>query len=197
MQGFFLKRTILFLFLSACSLFAFQYDAKFYMGVGGGVQYEKFTDEKGTKNTPAFGALKFGYGDRRAYAVEFVLNYIDNKSNIFSDNDKQRYGADVMFVKAYNLSRYLYPFIRAGFGAGEMKVAPVNLGYTSTNNKKLAYSSFNIGTGAFFPLNNNTDIEVNYEYRFTSYQSYKDTNDIEQKRHSHVNQIYVGFNYRF
>ena len=192
-----MKRTLLSLFISVCSLFAFQYDAKFYMGIGGGAQYEKFTDEKGTKNTPAFGALKFGYGDRRAYAVEFVLNYIDNKSNIFSNNDKQRYGADVMFVKAYNISKYVYPLFRAGFGAGEMKVAPVDLGYISTNNKKLAYSSFNIGTGAFFPFNAHLDAEITYEYRFTSYQSYKDANGIEQKRHSHINQVYVGLNYRF
>ena len=189
MQGFFLKRTILFLFLSACSLFAFQYDAKFYMGLGGGVQYEKFTDEQGTKNTPAFGALKFGYGDRRAYAVEFVLNYIDNKSNIFSDSDKQRYGADVMFVKAYNLSKYLYPFVRAGIGAGEMKVE-------RQLEKKLAYSSYNIGAGIFFPLGEHLDIEANYEYRFTSYQSVDLIAD-KLKLQSHINQVYLGMNYRF
>ncbi len=184
-----MKRTFFTLFLSVCSLFAFQYDAKFYMGLGGGVQYEKFTDEKGTKNTPAFGALKFGYGDRRAYAVEFTLNYIDNKSNIFSNNDKQRYGMDVMFVKAYNISKYVYPLFRAGFGAGEMKVE-------RKLENKIAYSSYNLGAGAFFPFTEHFDIEATYEYRYTSYESV-DLIAEKLKLQSHINQIYFGVNYRF
>ena len=159
------------------------------MGAGGGLQYEKFTNETGTKNTPAFGALKFGYGDRRAYAIEFVLNYIDNKSNIFSSSDKQRYGMDVMFVKAYNLSKYLYPLIRAGFGAGEMKVE-------RKLEKKIAYSSYNIGAGAFIPLGEHIDLEANYEYRFTSYESV-DLIAEKLKLQSHINQLYLGINYRF
>ena len=184
-----MKKTLLSLLLSVCSLFAFGYDAKLYMGLGGGVQHEKFTNEAQTKNTPAFGSLKIGYGDRRAYAIEFVLNYIDNKSNIFSNNDKHRYGMDVMFVKAYNLAKYFYPLVRAGFGAGEMKVE-------RTLEKKIAYSSYNIGAGAFFPLNEHLDLEATYEYRFTSYESV-DLITEKLKLQSHINQIYLGINYRF
>ncbi len=184
-----MKKAIFSLFLLPCLLNAFSYDAKFYMGMGGGVQYEKFTDEKKTHNTPAFGALKFGYGDRRAYAVEFDINYVDNKSSIFSKNDKERYGMDIMFVKAYNFTKFLYPFFRAGIGAGEMKVK-------RKLESKIAYSSYNLGAGAFFPLSGHLDIEANYEYRFTSYESV-DLIAQKLKLQSHINQIYLGVNYRF
>lgn len=176
------------------TLYAFSYDAKFYIGVGGGAQYESFTsDEEGETNSPAFGSIKFGYGDRRAYSVEFVLNAIDNRSNIFSDKDQRRYGMDVVFVKAFNLSKYIYPLVRAGFGAGEMRVENVGV----NNKSKLAYSSFNIGAGALFPIFEYLDIEANYEYRFTSYESYLNEEEHEHKAQSHINQVYIGLNYRF
>ena len=189
-----MKKIIFSLFVLTYSLYAFSYDAKFYVGVGGGVQYESFTsDEEGKTNSPALVSLKVGYGDRRAYSVEFVINAIDNKSNIFSKKDGRRYGMDVMFVKAFNLSEYFYPLVRAGFGAGEMHVDNAGI----DNKSKLAYSSFNIGAGAFFPISTKWDIEANYEYRFTSYQSYLEENEHEHKAQSHINQIYVGVNYRF
>ena len=176
------------------TLYAFSYNTKFYMGLGGGIQYESFTDDTiKEKNTPAFASLKFGYGDKRAYAIEFVLNAVNNKSSIFSPDDNRRYGMDVMFVKAYNLNQYFYPLVRAGFGAGEMRVENVGI----DNKNKLAYSSFNIGAGAFFPLDQHFDIEATYEYRFTSYQSFIDENEHERKVHSHISQVYLGVNYRF
>ncbi len=185
-----MRHLILFFTLFA-SLHAFQYDAKFYMGVGGGIQYETFTKEySDAQNTPYFGSLKFGYGDIRAYSVEFVLNYIDNKSNIFSPNDQARYGMDVMLLKAFDLTHYLYPYFRAGFGAGEMKVQRLL-------EDKIAYSSFNIGAGVFIPLaKSGFDLELNYEYRFTSYQSVDLIAD-KLKLQSHINQFYLGINYRF
>ena len=159
------------------------------MGAGGGVQYEKFTDKEGTKNTPSFGVLKFGYGDRRAYGVELVLDYIDNKSNIFSNDDKRRLGADIMFIKAYNLTKYFYPLFRAGIGAGEMHV-------DRKLESKIAYSSYNLGAGAYIPLGEHFEIEATYEYRYTSYQSVDLVAD-KLKLQSHINQIYFGVNYRF
>jgi len=184
-----LKKIVLTLFFIANALYGFEYDAKLYMGVGGGVEYEKFNDKKGTKNTPAFGSVKFGYGDRRAYAIEFILNYIDNRSNIFSTDDKKRYGMDIMFVKAYNLTKYFYPLFRAGIGAGEMKVK-------RRFENKVAYSSYNVGIGAFFPINTHYDIEATYQYCYTSYESI-DLIATKERLKSHINQIYFGINYRF
>ncbi len=183
-----MKKLILLLtFLS--SLYSFQYNAKFYIGLGGGVQSENFSDESDASNTPYYGSIKFGYGDIRAYAVEFVLNYIDNKSNIFSPNDQSRYGMDVMLLKAFNLSEYAYPYFRAGFGAGEMKAS-------RQLEDKIAYSSYNIGGGVFVPIGYGFDLEVNYEYRYTSYQSVDFIYET-YKLTSHVNQFYMGVNYRF
>lgn len=159
------------------------------MGLGGGVQYETYNDDESSKNTPYFGSMKFGYGDIHAYAIELVLNYIDNKSNIFSYDDKQRYGLDVMFLKAFDITEVLYPFVRAGFGAGEMQV-------DRKIENKISYSSYNIGAGTFVPLTEHIDLEVTYEYRFTSFKSV-DLIVEKRKLQAHVNQIYFGINYRF
>jgi len=185
-----LKKFLLFL-ITLSTLYGFQYDAKFYVGMGGGMQNESFSEDEfsDASNSPAFGSFKIGYGDIKAYAIEVVLNYIDNKSNIFSPNDSARYGLDVMLLKAFPVSKYAYPFIRAGFGAGEMKVE-------RKLDDKMAYSSFNVGTGVFIPLVKDFDMEVTYEYRFTSYESI-DLIGTTLKPHSHINQLYVGVNYRF
>ncbi len=185
-----MKKLLLFLTIFS-TLYGFQYNAKFYVGTGGGIQNEIFSEDEfsDVENSPAFGSLKFGYGDIKAYAIEIVLNYIDNQSNIFSPNDSSRYGMDVALLKAFPISKYAYPFIRGGFGAGEMKIE-------RKLDDTLSYSSFNIGGGVFIPLINNFDMEVTYEYRFTSYESI-DLIGKTLKPHSHINQLYVGINYRF
>ncbi|NPA66003.1 MAG: porin family protein [Epsilonproteobacteria bacterium] len=185
-----MKKALLFL-LTFSTLYSFQYDAKFYIGFGGGMQYESLSEDEfdGATNSPAFGSLKFGYGDIKAYAIEIVLNYIDNQSNIFSPNDSAKYGMDVALLKAFPVSKYAYPYIRGGFGAGEMKVQ-------RELDDKLSYSSFNIGGGVFIPLTKVFDMEITYEYRFTSYESI-DLIGETLKPHSHINQLYVGVNYRF
>ena len=172
------------------SLYSFQYNAKFYMGIGGGTQNESLSHEtKKISNTHAFGSIKFGYGDIRAYAIEIALNYIDNRSKIFSSKDSQRIGGDMTLLKAFNFTNLFYPYLKAGFGAGEMKVK------RSLENK-VAYSSYNIGGGIFLPLLEHIDFEAAYEYRYASYQS---VDLIATKLHlkSHINQIYFGINYRF
>jgi len=184
-----LKKILLILFFTS-SLFSFQYNAKFYMGVGGGYQNESFTgDYEEVSNSPYYGSIKLGYGDIRAYNIEFVINYIDNQSKIFSNDDGARYGMDVMFTKAYNFSKYFYPCVRAGIGAGEMKTKRVV-------EDKISYSSYNIGIGSYIPLTKHLEIEANYEYRYTSYKAV-DLISEKISLHSHINQIYIGFNYRF
>ena len=186
-----MKKLLLLLF-TLSTLYSFQYDAKFYVGIGGGMQYESLSEDEfdGATNSPAFGSLKFGYGDRKAYSIEFLINYINNKSNIFSAEDAARYGMDVALLKAFPVSKYAYPYFRGGFGAGEMKVSQIQEDGT------LSYSSFNIGTGVYIPLSKSFEIEATYEYRFTSYESLL-INEKTVKPHSHINQLYLGINYRY
>jgi opacity protein-like surface antigen len=183
-----LKKLVLWL-ITLATLCAYQYDAKFYVGMGGGIQNESFTGDTDASNAPYFGSVKIGYGDTKAYGIEFLLNYIANDSNIFSPNDGNRYGMDVALVKAWPLSSYAYPNIRAGFGAGEMKIER-NFEDTA------AYSSFNIGGGVFIPIDASFYAEINYEYRFTSYKS-MDLISEKVKLQSHINQLYFGINYKF
>lgn len=183
-----MKRLIFFIALMS-SLYAFDYNPKVYVGVGAGIQQENFIQNAKASNTPLFGTLKVGYGDIRAYSVELCLNYINNRSNIFSPNDQNRYGVDVMFVKAYNFTDAFYPYIRAGFGAGEMKV-------NRLLQNKLAYSSYNLGGGLTIPLDKHIAAEGAYEFRTTSYQSI-DLIAEKLKVKSHIHQFYIGLIYRF
>ena len=183
-----MKRLILFIMLMS-SLYAFDYDPKVYLGIGTGVQQENFIQNAKASNTPLFGTLKIGYGDIRAYSIELCINYINNRSNIFSPNDQARYGMDVMFVKAYNFTDAFYPFVRAGFGAGEMKVQ-------RELQNKLAYSSYNLGGGLSIPINKHIAAEGSYEFRTTSYQSI-DLIAKKLKVKSHIHQFYIGLTYRF
>ena len=184
-----MKKIILFVMLAG-SVFAYQYDAKFYMGVGGAYQDESFTtdlDSTQTQNNPTVGILKFGYGDIKAYSIEILLNYVMIDQKVFSDDDNDKYGLDIAFVKAFNFSKYFYPYARAGFGGGEMKIK-------NAENNKLGFSSFNVGVGSYIPLFSHLELEVNYEYRFTSYEEVVQSQPGLQ---SHINQLYVGINTRF
>ncbi len=183
-----MKRVFI-LLLATLSLYAYQYNAKFYIGLGGGVQYENFSNYN-AKSSPAYSSLTFGYGDDKAYSIEAILNYIDNKANIFSNNDGKRFGFDIMFVKAFVFRSYFHPFVKAGFGVGRMSV-------TRKIESRLSYSSYNLAAGGYFPIaKNNFNIEINYMYRYNSYQAV-DLIATKENLKSHINQIYFGINYRF
>ncbi len=184
-----MKKILLAVLFCLSSLYGMQYDAHFYAGVGGGVQLERFTDESGAKNTPNFASLKVGYGDKRAYSIELMLNYVDNESKIFSPDDGARYGIDIAFVKAFDFTSLFYPSIRAGFGASEMKVH-------RQLEDKIASSSFNVGGGILIPFSKHFEIELNYDYKYTSYGAI-DLVSQKKRLYSHINQFYLGFNTRF
>ena len=137
--------------------------------------------------------LKIGYGDIKAYAVEFSVEYARNKSKIFSSSptassDGNKFGFNVALMKAFDYT-YLYPFVRVGFGTGYLDVER-NL------EKNLTYGSFQGSVGSFIPLSDSFDIEVAYELRHTSYEA---VNYIVTKTsYSSVSNIgYFGINYRF
>ena len=192
-----MRKIIIILTFSVLSLFGSD-NVKAYIGFGGGILNESLnhispivkTQKK--DDSSAFASIKIGYGDIRAYAIELSINYIQNRSDIFSTDDKDRFGADIMFVKAFNFTKFFYPFARVGFGAGEMRIKQG----TPIQRTKTAYSSYNLGGGVFYPLYSSFDIELSYEYRYMSYQSYTENNTSYRPK-SHLNQFYIGFNYRF
>jgi len=210
-----LKKIILFFTLVSVT-FAYQYDAKFYVGIGGGSEVENYTNTNKKEldaATSAIGTIKFGYGDQKAYAIEFAFNYIQNDTNTFSKDDGIKYGLDITFIKAYPLTTYFYPFVKVGFGAGEMEVDQESIGegaigITLTEETKalqrqrISYSSYNVGFGAYFPFSETFEIELSYMYRYNSYQSLDYSEDNAEtietyKLQSHINQIYLGVNKRF
>lgn len=108
--------------------------------------------------------LKFGYGDIRSYALE--LSFLAQKfdKNVFSDNDSVNYLIDFDLIKSFDFGYDLLPFIKAGFGSGEMYInrnleTYVNNGY------------FKIGGGVYYTFYELVDIELGVVYFDTSWSS--------------------------
>ncbi len=179
-------KKILLLSLLITSIFA---EAKVYFGVGAGYMNESFTDKESTNISAEMGRFKIGYGDIKAYAVEFSFDYLKNDKNVFSTtgNDSDKYAINIELVKAFDFDIFINPFFKAGFGAGYLDIS-------HTDKSSLNYGSFNLGAGFFIPINEHFDIEIAYDYRHVSYEKVSDSaNTID----SNMNGAYIGINTRF
>jgi len=182
-----LKKIILLLALITSLLNA---ESTIYFGTGYAYNSELITygeNEWTVDNNAA--QIKVGYGDRKAYAVELSLDYVDNSSRIFDSNDGKKYGFNVELLKAWDIGIFANPYLKVGFGGGYLDT-PADL-----HNGSLTYGSFNLGAGFFIPLGKHWDLEVAYEYKNTSYQKL-DLNSSDSPS-SHLNIGYVGINFRF
>jgi opacity protein-like surface antigen len=182
-----LKKIILLLLLITSLLNA---ESKIYFGVGYAYNSELITyDDKEWSVDNNAAQIKVGYGDRAAYAVELSLDYVDNNSRIFDGNDGKKYGFNVELLKAWDFGIYVNPYLKAGFGGGYLDT-PADL-----HNGSLTYGSYNLGGGVFIPLGEQWDLEIAYEYKYTSYQKLDLNSTISPS--SHLNIGYVGINFRF
>jgi len=168
------------------------------MGVGGGVYSETLDDEFNTNITANMARVKIGYGIREAYAIEFSVDYVDNKEELFHPTDATRYGLNVELIKAFDWGIYVNPFVKAGFGMGYMETE------ASYEDNSLSFGTYNLGFGMYIPIGENLDFELGYDYKYTSYQKIKEYNSAEdkietpediQKSMSHT--AYIGVNVRF
>lgn len=95
-------------------------------------------------------------------------------------------------MKAFDFGIYINPFVKIGFGTGMSN----DLVIQDSNVTSLTYGSFDLATGFFFPINEYSDIEFAYEYKYLSYQK-QDTLDSTISNNSNVNTLYIGYNIRF
>ncbi|MEA3370122.1 MAG: outer membrane beta-barrel protein [Campylobacterota bacterium] len=182
-----MKKIILFsLFIS--SLYA---DAKIYMGGGYGIYDETLTLYSGQESTISanMATLKVGYGIREAYAIEFSVDYVDNTQELFAINDGAKYALNVELIKAFDLGIYVNPFIKVGFGMGYMETA------VKEKDDSLSFGTYNLGLGTFIPIGEYVDLELAYNYKYTSYQKSISTED--ESETSMVNVGYLGLNFRY
>ena len=163
-------------------------DAKIYLGTSIGAYLEKM-DSSSKSATTEMITLKAGYGDIKAYAVEFSFDYINNKTDLFATGDGVKYGMNVSLLKSFDFDLFFIPFARVGFGGGKMDSS------AKANKSSLAYGSFNLGIGSFIPLSDSFDLEVAYDYRALTYE--KTDSTLSSISKSTVNLLYVGVNYRF
>ncbi|SFV55888.1 hypothetical protein MNB_SM-4-259 [hydrothermal vent metagenome] len=182
-----MKLTILFLLLIT-SLYS---ESKVYMGLNYGIFSESFGDIDATSSSHIT-TVKIGYGDIKAYAVEFSFDYTQNNSKIFSStnisSDGNKIGFNVSLLKSFDFN-YLYPFIKVGFGTGSLAI-------DRALQSSLSYGSFQGSLGTYIPLSESFDIELGYELRHTSYESVN-TIVTTTSYSSLVNIAYVGINYRY
>jgi len=179
-----LKKILLFLLLLN-SLYA---DAFTYFGVGVGYYNENFTNVD-ANSADMLANLKVGYGDRRAYAVEISLEYVNNQASIFSLNDSNKMGMDVNLIKSLDIHEMFIPFFKVGIGAGVFDIE----GQFQNN---IHYGSFNLGLGTYIPLNPSVDIELCYTQKFLSYEGI-DTISEDVSYKSVISAANIGLNVRF
>jgi len=182
-----LKKIALLLLFASSVLLA---EAKIYVGTGYAYNAETLSSTNKTITNNA-ARIKIGYGDRKAYAFEFSVDYVDNNSKIIDQNqsDGKKYGFNVELLKAWDFGIYVNPFLKAGFGAGYLDTK------ADTLNKSLTYGTFNLGAGVFIPLSEHFDIELAYEHKNLSYQ--KTDNASNSNESSTLNIGYIGINARF
>ena len=182
-------KKLLFILLCISSLYS---QSHFYFGGSMGAYHESFEEQSNVVENTTITSLKIGYGQRKAYAVEFSFDYIKNKSKVFSSSGKydgNRYGFNLALVKSFDYDLFVLPFIKAGFGSGFMHIQ-------RTTQKKISYGSYNLATGVFIPIYKKFDIELGYKYRYMSYQPI-DTIAEKTRYKSHINILYSGINFRF
>ena len=181
-----LKKIIL-LTLLITSLYS---EATIYVGADYGYYNEEFSNLD-AKSSSSTARIKVGYGDIKAYAVEISVDYSINESNIFSSQgeDGDKIGFDLALIKAYNFNKYFYPYLRVGFGSGEMEIA-------RATQSKLSYGSFNLGAGLYIPVHKNVDIELSYLYKDVSYEAI-DFIAYKKSYKSKINSAAIGINVRF
>lgn len=151
---------------------------------------ETFSDTLSTTSSAETAKFKIAYGERKAFAVEFSLDYLKNESTVFSTApgvDGDKYGLNVELVKAFDWDIFVFPYFKAGFGAGYFDIEH------ETKNS-LNYSSFNLGLGCFIPINAHFDFEVGYDYKYISYEKIEKTSE---SINSNMHGAYAGFNVRF
>ena len=181
-----MKKIVLFLLIVSST---YAEDLKLYVGSSIGLYNETFTDNVDAKSSSYDVKFKVGYGNQKGYAIEFSIDYIDNKSKIFSYDDDTKYGFNVELLKAFDWDIYVYPFFKAGFGAGFLDINRVT-------QKTLNYGSYNLGIGMFIPVDKNFDFEIGYDYKYISYEGI-DLIASTNKYKSNFNRAYLGFNVRF
>ena len=179
-------KTVLLSIVLSLSLYA---DAKKYVGVSFGTYSEKFTNKTNSSDTTSLTTLKVGYGDHKAYSIEFSLQQVKQSSNNFSKADGNKYAFNVELIKAFDFDTFINPFFKVGFGTGRVKLA-------QTTQNTLYSGSFNLAVGSYLPLTDSIDLEVGYNYRYISYEKFEEgSSAISYKSRTKI--IYGGLNFRF
>jgi len=167
----------------------------FYLGAGSIGGSESFTVKnpgvKAEQTQALISGVQFkaGYGERRAYAVEFDLGYARYDKNIFSDEDTDYYYFDLSLIKAFDFGVGFYPFFKLGYGTGELEIRR-----TLTNS--ISSGSFFGGIGTFVPLFESIDLEISALYRVKSWEDL-DLMGAYVETSSHLFEPYIGLNFRF
>lgn len=182
-----MKKIILLFILLLPSLYA---DAKLYFGTNYTYFYETLQTQKQTAYSSTHNiGIKAGYGRRDAYAFEFSVDATQNDANIISENDAEKLSLNIELLKAFDLDLFFNPYIKAGFGAGYLKV-------DRKTSSTINFGSFNFGSGIFISLSDWIDLELGYLYKNISYEK---ANLIDQKIELNSDQhgAYAGIIFRF
>jgi opacity protein-like surface antigen len=176
-------------------------EAQVYMGVVGGLNSESFGKPYNKNIASPATKIQIGYGDIKEYSIQLGVIYDKNDKNVFATdgtNDKPKYSMDVELIKSFDFGWHIYPFLKAGLGAG---VFNTSIDYTDSNStaqhkSSLNFSSYNLGAGIYYPLSTHFNIEAGATYKGVSYQKI-DTSSSEKGIGTKAIFSYLGIDYRF
>lgn len=161
-----------------------------FLGFGGGSVTEQFSSESLNKIVNGVhGKVIAGYGDRTAYLVQIGLSYIQYDANIFSQNDGYNLYLDVDLIKAFDFGIGVYPFAKAGFGAGKMKV-------DRTIQSELGNGDFHLGGGVYIALGKHADLEFSFVSRGKNWERVNLIANEEEAKSASI-EPYFGINFRY
>jgi len=161
-----------------------------FLGFGGGSTAEKFSSESINKTVTGYhGKVTAGYGDRKAYLVQIGLSYIQYDQNIFSSNDGYNLYLDIDLIKAFDFGIGFYPFVKAGFGAGKMKV-------DRSVQSELGNGDFHLGGGVYVPLGKYVDLEISFVSKGKNWERVNLLATDEEVKSAAI-EPYFGINFRY
>ena len=183
-----MMRKIIFAWLFIWSMA--QAEPQAFLGFGGGSLVEQYSSTSINKTVGGYHAkVTAGYGERTAYMVQIGLSYIEYDSNVFSPDDGYNLYLDVDLIKAFDFNIGFYPFVKAGFGAGKMKVA-------RSVQSELGNGDFHLGAGVYVPLGKYVDIEFSFVSRGKNWEKINLIATQEEVTSASI-EPYFGINFRY
>ena len=133
--------------------------------------------------------IKFGSGEDGGTKFQIVFNKIDYNSGIYDNKNNSLYEIGLDFIKEFEVTPLVFPFLKTGFSMGKM-----DTDFTADGNVREV--SFNIGTGLSYKATDKIHMLVGVDQVWRKWSDvFVGPGTLEIK--DNALKPYVGINYTF